>query len=139
MSNARLPWMFVGLMSCGAAIVGVGGCHTDPTIPGSRVHTTGGEVNTVFRGMRILDGLGGPPIENGSLFVTGSLVRAIGLNGDLSIPDGTRVIDLPGKTIVPGLVSDTRTSAWSTVRPRARRTRRARTCSGSSRSGRPTA
>ena len=43
-------------------------------------------------------------IAEGTLIVEGNIITAIGRTEDVSIPEGVRIIDLKGKTIMPGLV-----------------------------------
>ena len=43
-------------------------------------------------------------IEDGVVVVDGDTIRAVGKRGDVAIPEGARVIDATGKTIVPGYV-----------------------------------
>lgn len=43
-------------------------------------------------------------IEGGTVVVRGNRIAAVGADGSVSIPDGARVIDASGKTIIPGLV-----------------------------------
>ncbi|HET9032511.1 MAG TPA: amidohydrolase family protein [Dokdonella sp.] len=43
-------------------------------------------------------------IEDGVLVVDGDTIKAIGASGEVSIPSNARVIDVKGKTIVPGYV-----------------------------------
>jgi Tol biopolymer transport system component/imidazolonepropionase-like amidohydrolase len=43
-------------------------------------------------------------IEDGVLLVEGDTIRAVGKRSEVRIPDGARVIDASGKTIVPGYV-----------------------------------
>ena len=53
-------------------------------------------------GGRIIDGNGGPPLENAAIVIRGSHIAAIG--PDAVIPANARVINLSGKTLLPGLV-----------------------------------
>ncbi|MBN00673.1 MAG: amidohydrolase [Planctomycetaceae bacterium] len=46
----------------------------------------------------------GPVIENGTLIVSGTKIKAIGKNDETPIPDDAKVIDVSGKVIMPGLV-----------------------------------
>lgn len=55
-------------------------------------------------GGRIIDGYGGPPIENGVVLVTGDRITAVGREGELVVPPGTLVIDANGMTVMPGLI-----------------------------------
>jgi Tol biopolymer transport system component/imidazolonepropionase-like amidohydrolase len=43
-------------------------------------------------------------IEDGVLLVQGDRIVAVGAAGDVRVPDGTRIIDARGKTIMPGIV-----------------------------------
>jgi imidazolonepropionase-like amidohydrolase len=44
------------------------------------------------------------PIENGLLVVGGGKVLAVGKQGDVAIPEGAAVVELPNAVIIPGLV-----------------------------------
>jgi imidazolonepropionase-like amidohydrolase len=61
------------------------------------------EQTIVYRGARILTGAGAP-IDKGVLVVRKNKIVSIGAEGDTPIPQGAEVIDLTGKTIIPGLV-----------------------------------
>lgn len=54
-------------------------------------------------GARIVDGTTGPPIEDGVIVVNGDRIEAVGPRSSTTIPRGTKVIDVHGKTIIPGL------------------------------------
>ena len=43
-------------------------------------------------------------IEKGVVLISGNRIEAVGREGDISIPAGTQIIDVPGTTIIPGLV-----------------------------------
>ena len=59
----------------------------------------------VLRGVRIIDGAGAPPLENQEIVIADGKIRSIGpAGGDLIIPGDAKVLDLPGYTILPGLV-----------------------------------
>jgi len=55
-------------------------------------------------GGRVLDGYGGPVIENGVVLVAGARIVAVGREGDLAVPPGVTVVDANGHTVMPGLV-----------------------------------
>jgi imidazolonepropionase-like amidohydrolase len=57
----------------------------------------------VYRGARILTAAGAP-IDKGVLVVRKNKIISVGAEGDTPIPQGAEVIDLSGKTIIPGLV-----------------------------------
>ena len=65
----------------------------------------------VLRGARIISMKGDEVIENGDVVVTDNRVVSVGPQG--SAPAGARVIDVAGKTIVPGFV-DVHAHPWPT-------------------------
>jgi imidazolonepropionase-like amidohydrolase len=52
--------------------------------------------------VRIIDGTESAPAENQTIVITGGVIRAIGAS--IPIPANARIIDLNGRTIIPGLV-----------------------------------
>lgn len=58
----------------------------------------------VLAGGRLIDGYGGPPIENAVVVIEGNRVKAVGREGAIAIPAGARVIDTNGYTVMPGLM-----------------------------------
>jgi dipeptidyl aminopeptidase/acylaminoacyl peptidase len=65
----------------------------------------------VLRGARIVSMKGNEVIENGDVVVTGNRIVSVGASG--SAPAAARVIDVSGKTIVPGFV-DVHAHPWPT-------------------------
>jgi imidazolonepropionase-like amidohydrolase len=59
--------------------------------------------SVVVTGVRLIDGTGRPPLENASLVITNGRVEAVGAR--LKAPAGATVVDLAGKTVVPGLIN----------------------------------
>ena len=55
-------------------------------------------------GGRIIDGYGGPVIENGVILVAGDRIVQVGRVGELAVPAGVHVIDANGHTVMPGLI-----------------------------------
>ena len=55
-------------------------------------------------GGRLIDGNGGPPLDDACLLIRGRDILAVGPRASTSIPDGARVYDVGGKTILPGLI-----------------------------------
>src|ERR1700692_1262309 len=54
-------------------------------------------------GARIIDGSGGAPIENATLYIRNGRIEAVGRR--LNLPAGVQRIDAKRKTIIPGLIS----------------------------------
>jgi len=53
---------------------------------------------------RIIDGTGAAPRENQTLIVNNGIILTIGASSSTDIPAGAHVIDLAGKSVIPGLV-----------------------------------
>lgn len=59
---------------------------------------------TVVRASWLIDGSGAPPVANAVIVVRGDRIEAVGPAASVTIPAGARVIDLPGHTLLPGLI-----------------------------------
>lgn len=82
------------LLLIGAALAAPGGAA-------AQEHTEA--VTLALVGGRLIDGYGGPPLENSVVLVSGDRISAIGTQGVLSIPPGVEVIDTNGMSVLPGL------------------------------------
>jgi Amidohydrolase family len=58
----------------------------------------------VIQGGLLIDGTGRPPIENSVIVIEGDRFRAIGRSGEVAIPQGAQVVDVRGKTVLPGFI-----------------------------------
>lgn len=52
---------------------------------------------------RIIDGKGGTPVEDGTLILSGGLIRYAGPAAGAHIPAGAEILDATGKSVLPGL------------------------------------
>ena len=52
---------------------------------------------------RIIDGLGGPPVEDGMVILSGKQIQYAGPASGAHVPAGAQIIDATGKTVMPGL------------------------------------
>jgi len=57
---------------------------------------------TVFTGATLIDGTGAKPVEDVSIMVEGDKIKAVGKG--LDIPRDAKVIDVAGRTVLPGLI-----------------------------------
>jgi hypothetical protein len=60
--------------------------------------------NVVLRGARVITMKGNEVIENADVVVRNNRIAAVGARGQVQIPSGAHVVDVAGKTIVPGFV-----------------------------------
>jgi len=58
----------------------------------------------VFRNGLVITATGADPIPNGAVVVENGLITAVGPEADITIPEDAHIIDLEGKTILPGLI-----------------------------------
>lgn len=58
-----------------------------------------------FKGAILIDGTGCSPIENGGLLIEGDQIIAVGSVNDIVVEDDVEVVDLSGKTIMPGMIN----------------------------------
>jgi Tol biopolymer transport system component/imidazolonepropionase-like amidohydrolase len=60
--------------------------------------------SAVLRGARVITMKGQEVIENADVVVTDNRIVGVGARGSVPVPGGARIIDVSGKTIIPGLV-----------------------------------
>lgn len=63
------------------------------------------QTTTVLTGARLIDGNGGAPIENAVIVIRGERIQSVGRAGSTAIPQGAEVVNLAGKTIMPGIIN----------------------------------
>lgn len=62
-----------------------------------------GDSLVVFTGATLIDGTGSDPVANSAVVVENGRITAAGPRASISIPAKAKVIDLSGKTLLPGL------------------------------------
>ena len=82
----------------------------EPVVEAPRARPTG---SIVLAGARVITMAGGvrDVIEKGDVLVTGNRIAAVGPAGTISRPAGAKIIDVSGKTIMPGFV-DVHAHMW---------------------------
>ena len=58
----------------------------------------------VLDGGTLIDGTGRPPVANAVVVVEGTRITSVGSRGRVTVPPGATVINLDGRTILPGLI-----------------------------------
>ena len=66
----------------------------------------------VLRGARVVTMRGQEVIENADLVIRNNRIAAVGTRGSVAVPEGAHVVDVSGKTIIPGFV-DTHSHMWN--------------------------
>jgi imidazolonepropionase-like amidohydrolase len=58
----------------------------------------------VLTGARLIDGTGTPPVANAVIVIIGDKFAMVGREGQVAVPKEAEVIDVQGKTVIPGLI-----------------------------------
>src|SRR5512147_963526 len=58
----------------------------------------------VVQGGRLIDGTGRPPIDNSVIVIQAGRFQAVGRSNEVAVPAGAEVIDVRGKTVMPGFI-----------------------------------
>ena len=58
----------------------------------------------VLDNVRIIDGSGAVPIENGRILIEHDRIAGVGRAAEVAVPAGAEAIDLAGRTVIPGLI-----------------------------------
>jgi imidazolonepropionase-like amidohydrolase len=85
---------------------------------GSQPTTAQGQTpaqTTIYEGARLINGAGGPPVDNAAFVVSGGKFTAVGRTGQVQAPAGAARVSLAGKTVMPAIV-DTHIHAASEKR-----------------------
>src|SRR5215204_6594482 len=54
--------------------------------------------------VRVIDGTGAAPSEGQTVVISGGKITSVGPVTGVTVPSGAKAIDLPGYTVLPGLV-----------------------------------
>lgn len=58
----------------------------------------------VLLGARLIDGTGAPPLENAVIVIANDRILDCGKKGEVKIPEKAEIIEVKGKTVIPGLI-----------------------------------
>src|SRR5215475_7596810 len=58
----------------------------------------------VIRGGTLIDGTGRAPIEDSVIVIENGRFRAVGRAGEVQVPAGAQIVDVRGKTVLPGFI-----------------------------------
>ena len=99
--ESRRGVILAGLLCTGLPLIAAcGGAENDQPPEGAGV--------TAFEGARLIVGDESAPIENATFLVRDGQITQVGSTGEIQVPDGATLVNLAGKTVIPGIV-DTHT------------------------------
>src|SRR5258705_4532539 len=58
----------------------------------------------VVQGGKVIDGTGRAPVENSVIVIHGGRFQAVGRSGEVSIPANAEIVDVRGKSVLPGFI-----------------------------------
>ena len=98
--GAALAWV-TGRILHTATAKGTPPLATEIVVETPRVKPAGA---TVLRGVRAITMRGTEVIESADIIIQGNRITAIGPKGQTPLPPSAHIIDLPGRTVIPGLI-----------------------------------
>ena len=79
--------------------------------------TAPGKGVIALEGATLIDGTGGPPVQDALILIRGGRIEAVSRVNEIRVPRGAQRISLVGKTVIPGLVdSHARAERWAMPR-----------------------
>ncbi|HEX7119265.1 MAG TPA: amidohydrolase family protein [Longimicrobiales bacterium] len=69
--------------------------------------------------VRVVDGTGAPPADGRTVLIRDGRIAAVGATGTVEVPEGARVLDLRGHTVIPGIVGMHNHTFYTTAGRRA--------------------
>ncbi len=72
--------------------------------PGVLEYVSVGTPTFALSNVRVVDGTGAPPQNGQTIVVVDGRIREIGLTGTVVVPPGAEILDLPGHTVIPGII-----------------------------------
>jgi imidazolonepropionase-like amidohydrolase len=70
----------------------------------------------LFEGARLIDGSGGPPVENAAFLVENGRFTRVGRKGAVTAPAGAARVDVTGKTVIPALIDIHNHLGWTDLK-----------------------
>jgi imidazolonepropionase-like amidohydrolase len=91
------------LLAAAATALGLFGSGDSAAQPAEDAAGPGAPPVTALVGGRLIDGFGGPPLEDSVVLIRGETIAAVGREGEVAIPEGAEVVSTEGMTVLPGL------------------------------------
>jgi imidazolonepropionase-like amidohydrolase len=74
------------------------------SLAGANIEAFGAPPDVLLRPARVFTGISAEPHEGWAVLVRGERIEAVGPSGEVKAPEGAQVIELPGATLLPGLI-----------------------------------
>lgn len=66
----------------------------------------------VIQGGTLIDGTGKNPVKNAVVVMEGKKIKEVGVKGKVKIPPNAKIVNVDGKTILPGLIDTQAQGNW---------------------------
>ena len=96
-------WL-TALLCAGSVLTADAVAQAPPLSPDTRSFVSTDAPVLVLSHARVIDGTGAQARENQVLVIERGLIRAMGDSAQVAVPSGARVLDLSGRTVLPGFV-----------------------------------
>ena len=73
------------------------------------------EKSLVVQGGKLIDGTGRPAIDNSIIVIHAGRIQAVGSAGSIAIPEGAEIINVKGRTVLPGFIDGHETTRSATL------------------------
>lgn len=70
----------------------------------TREYVAVGDPVVALTHVSLIDGTGAEPRADQTVVIDGGRITAVGASGDVDVPDGARVMDMTGHTVIPGMI-----------------------------------
>lgn len=87
-----------------AALASSAAAQAPALSPETRAFVKVDAATTALLHVRVIDGTGADPRTNQTIVIGGGLIRAVGDSAQVAVPADARVLDLAGRTVLPGFV-----------------------------------
>src|SRR5437867_4031446 len=98
----QVPLLLSSTLACASALSAQAPGTLRPALRDSFAVVT--EPVVALTHVRVVDGTGAPPTEDHTIVIAAGKIQAVGRSGSVQVPSGARVMDLTGKTVIPGIV-----------------------------------
>ncbi len=94
----------IALLSLGLGLVSAAAAQRPPLSAATRAYAKVDTSVVALINARVVDGRGSPARDNQTVLIKDGLIAAVGPSGSVIFPAEAQVLDLAGKTVIPGLV-----------------------------------
>ena len=95
---------FLRIILLGAVAIGLGAQEGPTLSPVTKSFVIVDSPLVALLHVRVIDGTGAVPAADQTILIENQVIREIGPASSVAVPSGARVLDLTGRSVIPGLV-----------------------------------